>query len=247
MKQIDNSVKITLIIASVVLILGLMVYSLFDATNTSDTLRSNGQVTIDVSPDLVVVNFNIETTGDTTQEAKDSNSVIVDELTTELIKIGFERKDIQTQSFNIYENCEWKNNEQVCEGYKATHLIRVEFSTDKDVKIVDVIDSGANAGAGINYISFELSNEKQQEYKAEAMKLAAQDARIKAEAVAEGLDKNLGDLVSVSINDFGYSPWRVYDSAGGYAEASVAKESVNNIQPSDKEISASVSAVFEIR
>jgi uncharacterized protein YggE len=113
-------------------------------------------------------------------------------------------------------------------------------------KIGTAVDSGVEAGAGISYINFELSQEKQNEYKAEAMKLAAQDARIKAESVAEGFDKDLGSLVSTSVNDFGYYPWLAYEARDGSSVSDV-KEAATNIQPSEQEITASVTAVYKMR
>ncbi|HLD55265.1 MAG TPA: SIMPL domain-containing protein, partial [Candidatus Nanoarchaeia archaeon] len=101
----------------------------------------------------------------------------------------------------------------------------------------------------ISYINFELSQKLQNQYKAEAMKLAAEDARIKAEAVAEGFNKEVGDLISTSVNDFGYYPWNVYSTRGmGVAEDyALAKVEATNIQPGEKEVTASVSATFELK
>jgi predicted transposase YbfD/YdcC len=41
-----------------------------------------------------------------------------------------------------------------------------------------VIDSGVDAGALLQYINFELSNDKQNEYKAQALREAGEDAKV---------------------------------------------------------------------
>ena len=110
-----------------------------------------------------------------------------------------------------------------------------------------VVDAGISAGAGISSINFELSPEKQSEYKAQAIKLAAEDAKTKAEALAEGLGKRIGRLVSVSDSDFGYSPWVLYSGSGMAEEAAVAKDAASSIQPSEQSITARVTAVYKIR
>ena len=94
----EKSVQITLIIVlGVVVLFGMLYSSFFSLMPETNTVTGNGESSIDVVPDLVTVYFNVETKGKTSQEANDNNSAIVDELTTELLKLGLERKEIQTQ------------------------------------------------------------------------------------------------------------------------------------------------------
>jgi len=252
-QKLDNSVKITIIIVLAVLILAFMVIYLFKSAifpyDIKNKITVEGVATVDAVPDLVAVYFNIETQGNTSSEAKDANAEIVDNLETELIKLGLERKEITTQNYNIYQDYDWINGRRTEKGFKAVHTIRIELKSDKLDLVGDVVDAGVDAGAGINSINFELSQELQNEYKAQAMKLAAQDAKIKAESVAEGFNKKVGDLVSTSINDFGYYPWSIYSYAGGSMaeERDLAKEATTSIQPGEQEITARISAVFEMK
>jgi len=244
--KLDKSVQITLIIVAGVLILGLLIFSNLPTTS-ANTVTGNGQATLKVMPDLVSVYFNVETRGETSAEATEDNSKIVDELITELVKEGFERAQIQTISFNVYPDYIWSNNQQKENGYVAAHSIKVEMSADDIEKIGNVVDIGVDAGAGISYISFELSQELENQYKTEALKLAAEDAKLKAEAVASGLGKKVGKLVSTSGNDFNYYPWRIYESAGvASMDSAMIKEETTSIQPGEQEVSASVTAVFKL-
>ncbi len=248
----DKSVLITIIIVAGVLLLGVIGYSAFALTNPySNTITGNGEASIDVVPDLVTVYFNVQTEATTSKEAKDKNSEIVDNLTTGLVLSGFNEDEIKTENFNIYPNYKYSGGTSTIIGYRATHTVKLELSTDDYNRIGDAIDAGADAGAGISYINFELTQEKQNEYKAQAIKLAAEDARIKAEALAEGLDKKVGRLVSVSSSSFDYYPWNVYSSRvaedGGMGiDAEEAKTAATSITPSEQEISARVTAVFKI-
>jgi len=247
----DKSVQITLIIVMGVIVVAGIGYTAFSSLfpSSSNTVTGNGESAIKVIPDLIKVYFNVETSAETSSEAKDENAEIVDALTLSLLKLGFEKKEIQTSNFNIYPEYSWKNNNRELIGYKASHLIVVEMSTDKSDKIGETIDAGINAGAGISYINFELSQEKENQYKAEAIKLAAEDARIKAESLAAGLGKTLGKLISVSDSDFGYNPWRVYGEMSASAdsdEIAIAKQATTNIQPGEQQISARVQAVFKL-
>ncbi len=249
MKNHTEATKITLIIVAGILILGILGYSAFMSLvpeSGKNTINVNGQTSLKVMPDLVVVYFNIETNASKAEQAKDKNSEISDKLITELIKIGFERKEIQTQNYNIYPNYEWKEEKRTQKGYKASHSIKVEFSTDNSNQIGQVIDAGVNAGAEISHINFELSNELQSSYKAEAIKKAAQDAKIKAEALAQGLNKEVGKIISVSTNNYNYRPWLAYDSVGATSVAEI-KSVATNIQPSEQEISAIITATYKLK
>jgi len=245
-----NSVQITLIISVSIIILALIgVYFIGQQMPSSKTISVTGESTQKVMPDLVGIYFTIETSAKTSQEAKDKNAEIVDKVITDLLKQGLERKDIVTENFNIYPDYSWDNNKQTLNGYKATHSIRVELSSNQSDKIGNIIDAGANAGALISYIDFELSTEKQNQYKADALKAAAQDARIKAESVASGLGKKLGEIVSTSDSSFDYYPWRLYDNSMSGAGGTVteAKAATTNIQPGDKDISARINVIYKIK
>ena len=243
----ESSVKITLIIVSAVIALALIgIYSFFQLLPTQ-TVNANGIATIKAVPDLVSAYFNVETNATTAQEAKDKNAEIADNIVTALIKEGFERKDIVTENFNLYPQYSYDKGKQNLEGYRVSHRLKVQLSTDKTEKIGNVIDIGVDAGALISYINFELSQEKQNEYKAQALKQAAEDAKIKAESIAEGLGKGIGSIYSISSSEFDYYPWRIYETTSQIATAEEAKKATTDIQPGEKDIRASVSVVFKLR
>jgi uncharacterized protein YggE len=242
----EKSVQITLIIASAAIILALIGVNYFFQLSPTATVSANGEAQIKATPDLVGIYFNLETSGKTSKEANDKNKEVTDNLITALIKQGFDREEIKTQSFNIYPDYNWQNGKSEIIGYKASHAVKIEFSASQTEKIGIVIDSGVNAGALINYINFELGQDNQNKYKADALKQATEDARIKAEAIASGLGKKLGSIYSVSSSSFNYYPWKMYDMVTS-SNAIEAKQAVTSIQPSEKEINAAVSVSFKLR
>ena len=164
------------------------------------------------------------------------------------MKIGLERKDIVTESYNVREDYDWTDEGREDNGYLASHRVSIKLDIDQTALMSLVLDQATEVGATISYLNFELTQESQNKYKAEAMKLAAKDARIKAESVAEGFDKKIGKLVSVQVDNFGYYPWSFYDGLE-YAEEGrdAVKTAMANIQPGEEEISASVSAIYKLR
>lgn len=247
MLVMDNSIKITLIVVSAVVVLVLIGIFAFMQIMPGNTISAQGASQIKATPDLVTVYFSVQTRGATASEAKDKNSEIVDNAITNLIKIGIERKDIVTENFNVYPEYDYSSSSQRIKDYQTTHSIKIELSTSNTNKIGEVIDAGVDAGSLVSYINFELSQEKQNQYKAEALKLASEDARIKAESTASGLGKTLGRLVSVSSSNFDYYPWPIYRNDAMMVGASEAKSATTSIQPGKQDITASVSVVYKIR
>jgi len=244
----EKSVQITLIISFTVILLFLIsIFSFSSFTSSKKVINSNGYAEISVMPDLVTINFNIQTKGNTTKEANEKNKEILSSFVKNIVKQGFKESDIKTIDYSIYPEYEWSDKERKQTGYTATQRIKIEIPSNDSKKISSIIDAGVNAGASLSYINFELTPEKQNEYKAQAIKLASQDARQKAEAMAEGLNKRIGDLISVSNSNFNYSPWLAYSAKDSSGSLGSGVEIARNINPTDKKITASVSASFEIK
>lgn len=256
MKHDNKAIIITSIIAGVILIVAVLALTTFSNTvsGTKNSVTVQGEATITATPDLVSVYFDIETHEATATEARDAQDIIYNSLVDTLVSQGLDESEIQTQSFNVYEYSYWDSTTRTTktDGYKASHVVKVELSTEKMDMLAEVVDSGINAGAGVSYINFELTQEAQNEYKAQALELAAADARIKAESVASGFDKKLGKLVSVQVDSFGYYAWNVYtakvsENGIGSGDSQTAIDTATSITPSDQEIPATVSATFKLK
>lgn len=241
----ETGVKITVIIVSAIILLALIGVAVYFQIKPSQTINVNGVSEVKAMPDRVAIYFNVQTEGETSKEANDKNAEIVDNAITSLVRLGFERKEITTENFNIYAKYSWNKGKREIIGYQVSHTLKVEFSTEKVDKIGEAIDAGVDVGTGISYINFELSQEKQNKYKTEALEKATEDARIKAEGIASGLGKKIGRVVSVSSSEFSYYPWRLYEESGG--GVAMAKEAVTNIQPGEQDITGRVSVVYALR
>jgi hypothetical protein len=242
--KVDKSITITIIVVATILLVTAMVLNSF--APQTETVQVQGVSEITVVPDLISINFNIETKGKNASIAKDSNSEILNKLIEELGILGISRAEIQTVNFNVYQNYDWTTGKRIENGYIATHSVKVNIDADKTDLVGKILDAGIDAGAGVSYINFELTQETQNEVKAQALELAAKDAKNKAESLASGFNKRLGSLVSISTSDWGYSPWLAYEGSGLKASSDIT-EVASNIQPSEQEISAYVTAVYKIR
>ena len=246
-KATSDSVKVTLIIVGTIIILAVAALIVFLSLKQGTPITTSGQATLKATPDIVSIYFNIETNGSDASEAKDKNAVIVDNVITDLLKKGIKRENISTESFNIYPDYYWTEKGQQSNGYRAVHVLKVQLDSSKMDDAGEVIDIGVDDGALISYINFELSLKKQNELKAQALKQATEDARIKAESIASGLGKRLGGVMAVSDSSFDYYPWAIYRNDAMMVGASGAKEAIStNINPGQQDISARVTVTYKI-
>ena len=241
----DKGIQKTLIIVGGVLAAIIIIILFINNSVYAKTVSSTGTATIEVLPDFVSVYFSVDTKGSTADEASDKNSVIVDKMKTALLAAGISEDEIKTSNFNVYPIYDYRSGGNVITGYSASHSLKVEINVDEKEKIGSIIDAGVGAGAGVSYINYELNDANEKKYKVEAIKLATEDAKAKAEALAEGSGSSLGSLISVSSSEWGYVPWLAasQDAVSGKSGAEVATE----INPNEQDVSATVTAVFKIR
>lgn len=249
----EKSVQITLIIVSAFFILGILGINTFQNVIPSQmkgpTITATGNSVIQAKPDLITTYFNVVTSSATTAQSSLENKEIFNNIKSRLIEAGFNESDIKTVSFNTYEDFEWNNGYRKSLGYKTINSLKIEVNASNNELASKIIEIVSSENGLISYINFELSQENQNKYKAEALKLAAQDAKSKATAIAQGSGKKVGDLVSISSSDYYYSPWRVYSNEVQDSSYSVAIEASKSIevQPDSKDISASVTAVYKLK
>ncbi len=247
MKNNNQAIYITGIVALAVVILGSMFIDNFNPTS-QDTISATGDASVQVKPDVVKVYLTIEERSNSSATAQDKAEQDYNKLVTSLTSQSFKEEEIQTQYFNIYPEYDYTNEGTKLKGYVAAHSIVVEFSSNQTSKIGKVVDAGMDSGAKIASINFELSKAKETEYKAQVLGEAAKSAKVKAEALAEGAGKKLGNLVSVSENSFSYYPWVAYSRTEGSMDSGAdVKAQVANITPGNQVVQASVVAVYKIR
>jgi len=238
--------KIVLVGVVIAILLGAGVITFSKAA----TLSADGTAEIKALPDEVSVNLRVTAKNASAQVAKDKVSEITDKLQTELIKMGIEQKDIQLENYNVYPWSEWINNRNVDKGFVVEQGIVVK-TTNFD-KVSGVIDAAIDAGALVSYINAELSEQKVNDYKAQALEQAAKNARVKAESVASGLGKRIGGVVSVqTMQEPYYMPYEYYRAVStesfGAADVAQVKAAAANLAPKESTVSASVQVTYKLK
>lgn len=195
-------------------------------------------------PDIAKVSAGIQDSGVALTQVQSSVNKKSQNLVAALKKLGIEEKDIETTSYNISPQSDFRANPPVINGYQVS--INYEVTVRNIDKINDVLTTVTGAGANlVGGVNFDLSDDA----KAKALDAARRDAVEKAKQSAESLAKasgiTLGKIINVSESQNGNPrPIMVSEKAVGLGGAPTATP---DIQPGTAEIDITVSLSYEIR
>jgi len=207
-----------------------------------NVIEVEGDSEISVEPDQAEVWAGVSVVKLTAEDAQNEANAVINDIIEGLRAEGIADEDIKTERLSLYEERQWENGKSTVVGWRATQTLKIK-TTDltKVGKIVDVaVDNGANQ---INNINFELSEEKEQEYKKQALAEATNNAKEKAETIADSLGVKLGKIKSVSEAEYYFRPY-AYPMAEVAVEKAVAEAAA--IMPGKVDVTAHISLVYNI-
>ena len=209
-----------------------------------NTINVAGNAEIAVEPDEAEVWAGISIVKDTAEEAQNEANKVINAIIDGLRYKWISEDNIETERLNLREERKWTRDEgSKVIGWRASQILKVK-TTDltKVGEIVDVcVTNGANQ---INNIQFSLSEEKQQEYKKKAIAEATQNAKEKAEIIADSLGVKLGKIKTVSEANYYARPYMyaMEKVAGGEAVEEAAV-----VMPKDVAVTANINLVYHVR
>ena len=180
-------------------------------------------------PDTADLSFGVETRGANAKAALAANSSAMRKLIAAVKAAG--GKDVTTQSvwLNAY------HGEKGPEGYVATNSVSTTIAVGKAGALIDAaVDAGANQVSGPSM----SSSEREEDYR-QALKAAVEDARKRAEALADAAGGSLGRITT--IVESGSAPPPIAMEA-----RALAPDASTPIEPGKQEIEANVSVTFAL-
>ncbi len=232
------------LVAIVLIAIGFGMYN----SSSGPSVSAQGNAVLQISPDEINVYVNVLTKNKTLQDAQSENSKILNEVVSNLNSIGISDEDIKYENYYSGEDIEWSNGKYENKGYMVSQSLIVKTSDFK--KVSEIVNVVINGNGQVQSVQFDLSNEKEQEAKAEVAELASKDARGKAEAIASGQGMKLGKLLEIKTDDFYAVPYGIYEAradSGLSTGAEEAKLAVQNISPRELEVRSSVSVRYRIK
>jgi uncharacterized protein YggE len=210
-----------------------------DQATQENRIYVSGTATVEAAPDMAQAQLGVQTFAKTVDEAMAENNTRTAAVLAALAQEGVAAKDLQTVSFNLYPQQDPKGEDPtLILGYWVNNTVEVKI---RDLSRVGrVLQAGIAAGANTSYgLAFTLSDPDS--LRQEARQEAVEDARNRAEALAEGAGVKLGKVIRIQESSSYYGP--VY----ARADAAVGSGAEVPLQPGELEVTAQVEVVFEIR
>lgn len=181
-------------------------------------LKVTGTGIISVLADQVSVTLGATETNEDVKTAQETVNAKINAIYEALIAAGVEKKNIGTDRISI--NVEYSRYGDKVTGYTASNTITVQ-SRDND-QVGAYIDLAFEAGAN-TLESIDFSSSDTEQAKLDALKLAVENARGKADAIASALGMQVDNVVQVTeIGSYSY---------GAYASG--AKMMNSRLEPAD--------------
>jgi uncharacterized protein len=190
------------------------------------TIRVNGEASVMVEPDEVVLTLGIETRHVQLKTAKQRSDEILRKATEIAKSSGIETRYIQSDFIQIEPR--YKDYEtQVFDVYVVRqNLVLTLREIDRFEELLSgLLDAGITNVQGIQFRTTEL-----RKYRDQARALALNAAKEKAIAMAGELDQDVGEPLSIEEGYQGWFSW--YDSWWGSRISGMTQNVIQNAGPS---------------
>jgi uncharacterized protein YggE len=182
------------------------------AVASPDTITVVGEGKVESAPDEAVLTLAVESDGKDPAAAMNKNSAAVKAVVKRLKEEGVDEADIETANVSVYAVRTYSDTgEEKLIGYRASNSVEVTLpDADRVGKVLSAaIEAGANSVSGPVW---RLSDDT--EAVAQALKKAVENAKARAEVLAQAQGVDLGDVVMMSENSVQVPVYPTY--AGAY-------------------------------
>lgn len=203
------------------------------------TVTGEGRVT--GSPDVAEVTLGVSHEAASVAEARERAAQAMNAMIDALKDNGVDEKDIQTTHLSIEPQYDYEDGKQRLRGYRVTNIVTAKI---RDIDATgDVIDAAVAAGGDAAQVqSLRFTIDDLSELQDQARRLAMENAREKAETLADAGGVELGDVVSVSESVSGFPPPPI-----PFAREAVQADTGTPIQPGELEVVVTVNVMYELR
>jgi uncharacterized protein YggE len=206
---------------------------------------TQGEATVKRAPDQAWLTVATETRDGKADNARRISAESMTAVQAALRATGLSADAIQTTGYSLSPDMEWKNGRSTVKGYIVRN--QIEVRVDNLDQLSDVIDAAnANRSTTLTISGPRFALKNQQVTETEALRLAAQAALMRAQAIASGAGRMLGRITRIEEETLE----RVHRPEPYLMRAAMAKsdESVETpITIGDIEVRAKVYLTAELR
>jgi len=162
-----------------------------DAGRRDDEVVTRGEGLVRRAPDRAFVTIAAESRDPRPHAAQQANAKAMTAVMDQLKQLGFADDAVRTLSFGVEPEYDWSNGRRSLRGYVARNVIEVRI--DDMARVGEVVDAAVGSGATqVRNVRFTLKDMDSAER--EALRLASADARMRAEALAAGVDRGIARI-----------------------------------------------------
>lgn len=203
----------------------------------------SGTGTASAEPDLALINLGVQALSPSVGEALNTANTSLENILGALADHNVDEADTQTRYFNINTQYDYSSDgAPTVTGYQVTNELSVKVRDIESLGelITDVVEAGGNP-VRVNGINFAIEDTAALED--DALAKAIEDAKARAERMAELSGVELGDLVSVSQAG-GASPALPFLESASF---DMARSVSTPIRTGDLEITIQIQALYTIK
>ncbi len=190
------------------------------------TASVTGSATASIAPDLVTIQFGVDTEANTAQGATSANSQMMNAVVSAVMNGGITKDEISTAGFSItpvyndtVPDVITGIHKSVLAGYQTSNTLYVK--TTNLSLAGSVVDAAVGAGANrVDDISFSLSPDKQQSMQDNLLGQAVLNAQSRAQKALDPLGQKIIGVKMVNLSEFHMEPTPMYYGAKSMAAMS---------------------------
>lgn len=206
----------------------------------------SGEGVVTVVPDVGTFSAGIEVSRPTVAAAREEAARAADAFTAAVRALGVEQRDVRTVSFNVHPQYDLRapNGRPTITGYTVSNVVTVKVRRVDDLsKVLDAAVAAGDNATRVQQISFEVGEPER--FAAEARALAMDDARRRAEQLAEAAGASLG-RVRAGSESIAAGPQPIPRAAVPEAAGGTFADTPTPVSPGETELRLVVSVVYDL-
>jgi uncharacterized protein YggE len=208
---------------------------------TASGIAVSGSGEVFGTPDTLQMSFGVAVLRPTVKQAVADAAALADQLISTLESSGVAGDDIQTANYSIYPEYDYSNDERKLVGYRVSNTVTAKIrDIDSAGSVIDAAVGGVGDEIQVAGVSFSI--EEDEELISAARDAAWQDARAKAQQLADLAGLELGDAVMISESVAGTPPQPLYRAA---FEDSIAQSVETPIEAGQQQVAVTLQVRFE--
>ena len=207
------------------------------------TVTASGEGSVKRAPDRAWIQVTAESRARSPREAQKLNVDLMSGVLQKLRGAGLPAEAIQTRGYDLQPEYDYVSGKQTLRGYVARNSL--EIRVDDLPRVGELLDLAVSSGAtSVGNVRFDLKDRAGAER--EALRLAVEDGRRRAEAAAAGAGMRVERIVRLEDHRMGVVPPRPMIAMGGLRQAE-AMAGEPPIEAGELEVRASVTLTATIK